>query len=151
MLWLILPSMESSVSGGNTTHFVMTIIWFPYQQTPNRCVVMLYFRSDFQMLFVLQGIKRELPCQTEGSLKPIFHWKWGWSWPPNANEIYTKKNEMYMTINRILRWDPTPPIFQRLASGVGVGANANFRFGVGGLASGVWRRGFGVGGLASGV
>ena len=32
--------------------------------------------------------------------------------------------------------DPTPPIFHLLASGFGVGANANFRFGVGGLASG---------------
>ena len=36
----------------------------------------------------------------------------------------------------ILRWDPTPPIFHWLASGFGVGANANFRFGVGSLASG---------------
>ena len=24
------------------------------------------------------------------SLKPIFHWKWGSRWVPNANEIYTK-------------------------------------------------------------
>ena len=23
--------------------------------------------------------------------QPIFHWKWGWRWLPNANEIYTKK------------------------------------------------------------
>ena len=32
--------------------------------------------------------------------------------------------------------DPTPPISHLLALGFGVGANANFRFGVGGLASG---------------
>ena len=32
--------------------------------------------------------------------------------------------------------EPTQPIFHWLASGFGVGANANFRFGVGGLASG---------------
>ena len=38
-----------------------------------------------------------------------------------------------------------------LTSGFGVGAYTNFRFGVGGSALGVWRRGFGVGGLASGV
>ena len=36
----------------------------------------------------------------------------------------------------ILRWDPTQPIFHWLALVFGVGANANFRFGVGGLASG---------------
>ena len=24
-------------------------------------------------------------------LKPLFHWKWGSCWVPNANEIYTKK------------------------------------------------------------
>ena len=51
--------------------------------------------------------------------------------------------------------DPTQPIFHWLASGFGVGANANLSLvsgvGVGGLASGGWRRGVGVGGLASGV
>ena len=47
-----------------------------------------------------------------------------------------KKKEMYMANARILHWDPTPPIFHWLASGVGVWANANFRFGVGGLATG---------------
>ena len=26
----------------------------------------------------------------ERGLKPIFHWKWGSRWVPNANEIYTK-------------------------------------------------------------
>ena len=24
-------------------------------------------------------------------VKPVFHWKWGLRWVPNANEIYTKK------------------------------------------------------------
>ena len=27
------------------------------------------------------------------TLKPIFHWKWGSHWLPNANEIYTKKKK----------------------------------------------------------
>ena len=43
---------------------------------------------------------------------------------------------MYMLDAKMLRWHPTQPIFHRLASGFGVGANANSRFGVGGLASG---------------
>ena len=55
-------------------------------------------------------------CDT---LKPIFHWKWGSRWVTNANEIYTK--------NMKYTW-PTPAFC--------VGANANFRFGAGGLASG---------------
>ena len=43
---------------------------------------------------------------------------------------------MYMPNAKTQRNDPTPPIFQWLSSGFGVGANANFRFGVGSLASG---------------
>ena len=35
--------------------------------------------------------------------KPIFHSKTG----PDANEIDTKKSEMYMANARTLRWDPT--------------------------------------------
>ena len=30
------------------------------------------------------------------TLKPIFHWKLGLRWPPNANEIEKKKKEMYI-------------------------------------------------------
>ena len=40
------------------------------------------------------------------SLKPIFHWILGSHWPPNANEINTKKNEMYMANANILRLEP---------------------------------------------
>ena len=47
-----------------------------------------------------------------------------------------KKHEMYMPDAKILRWHLTQSIFHWLASGFGVGANANFRVGVGGLASG---------------
>ena len=43
---------------------------------------------------------------------------------------------MYMPNAKTQRQDPTPPIFHWLASGFGVRANANFRFGVGSLASG---------------
>ena len=38
-------------------------------------------------------------------VKPIFHWKWGSRWLPNAKEIYTKK-EMYMTNTRNLHLVP---------------------------------------------
>ena len=45
-------------------------------------------------------------------------------------------HEMYMPNAKTQCQDPTPPIFHWLASGVCVGANANFGFGIGGLASG---------------
>ena len=66
------------------------------------------------------------------SLKPIFHWKWGSRWVPNANEIYTK--------NMKCTW-PTPAFC--------VGTQRN-------LYSTDWRRGLTPGvtqilGLASGV
>ena len=65
-------------------------------------------------------------------LKPIFHWKWGSRWVPNANEIYTK-NMKYTC--------PTPAFC--------VGTQHN-------LYSTDWRRGLSLGltqilGLASGV
>ena len=40
------------------------------------------------------------------TFKPIFHWKLGLHWLPNANEIYTKKKEMYMANARNLRLGP---------------------------------------------
>ena len=43
---------------------------------------------------------------------------------------------MYMPNAKTQCQDPTPPIFHWLASGFGVGANANSRFGVRILASG---------------
>ena len=68
-----------------------------------------------------------------GGLKPIFHWKWGSRWVPNANEIYTK--------NMKYTW-PTPAFC--------IGTQRN-------LYSTDWRQGlalgptqiFGVGGLAN--
>ena len=80
------------------------------------------------------------------TLKPIFHWKWGLRWLPNANEIYTKKMKC--------KW-PTPEFFVGTQRHL---YSTDWRWGLAsgltqiiGLASGVWRRGFGVGGLASGV
>ena len=31
-----------------------------------------------------------MPSQLSDHVKPIFHWKWGLRWVPNANETYTK-------------------------------------------------------------
>ena len=67
-----------------------------------------------------------------GTVKPIFHWKWGSRWVPNANEMYTK--------NMKCTW-PTPAFC--------VGTRRN-------LYSTDWRRGLASGitqilGLASGV
>ena len=64
-------------------------------------------------------------------LKPIFQWKLGLPWAPNANEIHTKNMKCTWPTQKFCIWYPTPPIFHWLASGVGVGGNANFRFGVG--------------------
>ena len=36
-------------------------------------------------------------------LKPIFHWKWGSRWLPNANEIYTQKKKCTWRTPGILR------------------------------------------------
>ena len=66
------------------------------------------------------------------NLKPIFHQKTGL----RRVDFASPTNEMYMPNAKTQRQDPTPPIFHWLASGFGVGANANFRFGVGSLASG---------------
>ena len=63
-----------------------------------------------------------LTCISQKNLKPIFHWKWGSHWVPNANEIYIK--------NMKCTW-PTPAFC--------VGTQRN-------LYSTDWRRG-----LASGV
>ena len=41
---------------------------------------------------------------TDVALKPIFHWKWGSRWLPNANEIQPQK--MYLENTRILRLGP---------------------------------------------
>ena len=78
--------------------------------------------------------------------KPIFQQKLGSRWVPNVNEIYTK--------NMKYTW-PTPSFC------VGTQRNlysTDWRWGLAlgltqilDLASGVWRWGFGVGGLASGV
>ena len=38
------------------------------------------------------------------SLKPIFHWKWGLRWLPNANEIYTKKMKCTWPLKKFAFW-----------------------------------------------
>ena len=90
------------------------------------------------MVSDLWAVKEKGGCYFE-SLKPIFHWKLGSRWVPVANEIYTK--------NMKCTW-PTPAFCvgtQRnlystdwrrgLASGVGIGDDTNFRFGMGGDAN----------------
>ena len=66
------------------------------------------------------------------SVKPIFHWKTSLRWVPDANEIDINNMKCTCPTRKFCIGDPTPPIFHWLASGVGVGGNANFRFGVGG-------------------
>ena len=46
-----------------------------------------------------------------GGLKPIFHWKLGLRWVPNANEIYTKNMKCTWPTQKICVWYPTEPIF----------------------------------------
>ena len=74
----------------------------------------------------------EISC----TLKPIFHWKWGSRWVPNANEIYTK--------NMKYTW-PTPAFCvgtqRNLYStdwrrGLALGLTQNLDLASGGLASG---------------
>ena len=60
------------------------------------------------------------------SLKPIFHWKLGWRWLPNADEINTKNMKCTWPMPAPRVGDPTPSIVHLLASGVGVGGNTNF-------------------------
>ena len=64
-------------------------------------------------------------------LKPIFYWKLGLRWLPNANEINTKKKKCTWPMPAPRVGDPTPPIFHLLALGVGVGGNANFSVHIG--------------------
>ena len=45
-------------------------------------------------------------------LKPIFYWKLSLRWLPNANEIDTIRNEMYIAITKILRWGPNTTYIQ---------------------------------------
>ena len=47
-------------------------------------------------------------------------------WVPNANEINTKKHEMYMANASPLRWGPHATYIPPVPLGVGVGGNANF-------------------------
>ena len=37
------------------------------------------------------------------TFQPIFHWKLGLRWLPNANEIKKKREEMYIANTKILR------------------------------------------------
>ena len=72
-----------------------------------------------------------LPRCSIKQLKPIFHWKLGLRWLPNANEINTNNMKCTWPKPAPCVWDPTPPIFHLLALGVGVGGNANFSICVG--------------------
>ena len=81
-------------------------------------------------------------------VKPIFHWKWGSRWVPNANEIYTKKHEMYMANASILRWDPTQLYSTDWRCGLALGktqvlalGNAKIYQHVGIASAKFWRRG----------
>ena len=65
-------------------------------------------------------------------VKPMFRWKLGLSWPPNASEINTK-NQMYIANMKSLRLVPNATYIP-LTWGWHRG-NANFRFGVGGEAN----------------
>ena len=61
-----------------------------------------------------------------GQLKPIFHWKLGSRWEPNANKIDTNNMKSTWTTPAPRVGDPKPPIFHLLVLGVGVGGNAHF-------------------------
>ena len=80
---------------------------------------------------MVRGLMRASLCWQLKTLKPIFHWKWGLRWALNANEIYTNNMKCTCRTPAPMPEGRTPPIFHRLASGVGVGANANFKFCVG--------------------
>ena len=85
------------------------------------------------LLYILLKVPRirDYVGGVDESVKPIFHWKWGSRWAPNANEIYTKNMKCTCPTPAPTPEGPTPPIFHWLASGVGVGVNANFKFCVG--------------------
>ena len=51
-------------------------------------------------------------------LSPIFHWKLGSRWLPNANEIDTNKHEMYMANARNLRLGPNATYIPLICGGV---------------------------------
>ena len=69
------------------------------------------------------------------SVKPIFHWKRGSRWLPNANEINTKNMNCTCPTRAPTLGDSTQPIFHLLAFGVGFGDNANFSIRVWGNAN----------------
>ena len=75
--------------------------------------VIIYADDTILIYTVLAQKARYLKSQ-----KPIFHWKLGLRWLQNANEINTKKEEMYMADAKKL---PNQPIFHRLALGFCVG------------------------------
>ena len=44
-------------------------------------------------------------------LEPIFHWKVGLRWLPNANEINTENMKCTWPTRKFCIWNPTQPIF----------------------------------------
>ena len=75
------------------------------------------------------------PGETMWKLKPIFHWKWGSRWPPNMNEIYTKKRNVHGQRQNFAFGTQRNLYSTDLVFGFRVGWNANFRFHVGGNAN----------------
>ena len=68
-------------------------------------------------------------------LKPLFLWKLGLRWLPNANETNTSNKKSTWPMPAPCVGDPMPPIFHLLALGVGVGGNANVSVRIGGNAN----------------
>ena len=64
-------------------------------------------------------------------LKPIFHWKLGSRWVPNANEMDTNNMKCTWPTPAPCVGDPTQLIFHLLALEVCVGDNTSFRVCVG--------------------
>ena len=62
-------------------------------------------------------IKRDKICQY---LKPIFHWKWGSRWLPNANEINTKRMKCTCSMRAHMPGDPTQPTLHLRTGGGGL-------------------------------
>ena len=54
-------------------------------------------------------------------LKPIFHWKLGWYWLPNANEMSTNNMKCTWPIQKLCVGDPAQPIFHWFALGFALG------------------------------
>ena len=76
------------------------------------------FRYVSLVSFILV-IANSIFCKVRNSyVKPIFHWKLGSQWLPNANEIDTNNMECTWPMQAPMPGDPTQIIFHWLALGV---------------------------------